>query len=50
MSQEPISQEQLKITVEFLNYTGPIFSSLMPVESEINQKHGTSKVAVLAAF
>ncbi|UCE12501.1 MAG: hypothetical protein JSV04_09930 [Candidatus Heimdallarchaeota archaeon] len=49
MSQEPISQEQLKLTIEYLNYVGPIFSNL-PVESEINEKHGTTKAAVLAAF
>ncbi|MFX0013221.1 MAG: hypothetical protein ACFFB2_02860 [Promethearchaeota archaeon] len=49
MSPEPITQEELQITIEYLNYNGPLFSELPP-DYETDRKNGLSKIVASSAF
>ena len=49
MSHQPITQEELRITIEYLNYNGPLFSDLPP-DDETDKKKGSAKVVASSAF
>jgi hypothetical protein len=49
MSHQLITQEELKLTIEYLNYNGPLYSDL-PLEYETERKQGLSKVVASSAF
>ncbi|UCG03425.1 MAG: hypothetical protein JSW11_05415 [Candidatus Heimdallarchaeota archaeon] len=49
MSHQLITQEELALTIEYLNYNGPIASDL-PLEFDTERKQGLSKVVASSAF
>ncbi|MFW9903649.1 MAG: hypothetical protein ACFFFH_04910 [Candidatus Thorarchaeota archaeon] len=50
MSHQPlITHEELTLTIEYLNYNGPI-SSDFPLDYETERKQGLSKVVASSAF
>lgn len=49
MSQQLITQEELQITIDYLNYNGPLFS-VLPPDSGIERNKGSSKVVASSAF
>ncbi|MHA2203975.1 MAG: hypothetical protein ACW991_09830 [Candidatus Hodarchaeales archaeon] len=49
MSHQLITQEELTLTIEYLNYNGPLSSNL-PLEYETEKKHGLSEVVLSSAF
>jgi hypothetical protein len=49
MSHPQITHEELTLTIEYLNYNGPIMSDF-PLEYDIERKQGLSKVVVSSAF
>lgn len=49
MSHQVITQEELTLTIEYLNYNGPLYSDL-PLEFETEMKQGLSKVVASSAF
>ena len=44
MSHQVITQEELTLTIEYLNYNGPIVSDF-PLDFDTEKKQGLSKVA-----
>ncbi|MFX0124800.1 MAG: hypothetical protein ACFFAE_14310 [Candidatus Hodarchaeota archaeon] len=49
MAHQLITQEELRLTIEYLNYNGPLYSDL-PFEYEVDNKQGLSKVVASSAF
>ncbi len=49
MQQEHLSHEQLRVTLEYLNYNGPLFS-LLPPDLEMENIKGISQTVASAAF
>jgi hypothetical protein len=49
MSHQVITQEELTLTIEYLNYNGPIVSDF-PLDLDTDKKQGLSKVVASSAF
>ncbi|MFX1285688.1 MAG: hypothetical protein ACFFB5_18755 [Promethearchaeota archaeon] len=49
MSHQLITQEELQITIDYLNYNGPL-NAVTPPDSETETKHGLAKEIASSAF
>lgn len=49
MSHQLISQEELQITIDYLNYNGPL-KTVTPPDSETERKKGLAKAVATSAF
>ncbi|MFX1507712.1 MAG: hypothetical protein ACFFDC_16620 [Promethearchaeota archaeon] len=49
MSHQLITQEELSLTIEYLNYNGPIVSEF-PLDFDAEKKPGLTKVVASSAF
>jgi len=49
VSHQLISQEELQITIDYLNYNGPL-KTVTPPDSETERKKGLAKAVATSAF